>query len=160
MDGACSATAVAVCGEDVKLVSDLNALKFDVDCVKEELNNVKVALNGLREVESRPCTAKPCFIYVRLKASCYPPPGRSGLELILGCKILQYALVRLEPTPAYKVKINSLSLSDALFNAWHQGCFADIWMSSTSFSPRNSVDGHQVCDTGVTGQGGKLKVAS
>ena len=156
-DGARPAAAAMVGGDDVKLVNELDALKHDISSVKEALRVLKSGRDG-------PSSVKPCFIYVRLQVPFSPPPGRSGLEVIVGCEILQYALVRMEPTPAYKVKIGALSLSDALISARRQGCFADVWLSSTSFSPRNSMEGRGVVEGGgVLGEDcevGSLKVAS
>ena len=100
--------------------------------IRRDMDGVKRVLDGGGGGGEKP-VGKPCFLYVRVQAHDIPPPGRSGLEAILKCGILGYVLVRRVPTPAYKVKIEAHLLPDALVNACHNGCFADVWLGSSGF---------------------------
>ena len=80
------------------------------------------------------CQQKFCSLYVRVSGDV----GKSKLESLLGCEVLQYVRLISNPTPSYKVKIKEGNLDSALANGRSEGCFVARWCDKNC-NPRASV---------------------
>ena len=93
------------------------------------------------------CQQKFCSLYVRVSGDV----GKSKVESLLGCEVLQYVRLISNPTPSYKVKIKEGDLDSVLANGRSEGCFVARWCDK-SCNPRASVAVQQgsppVSDTG------------
>ena len=76
----------------------------------------------------------PCLLYLRLSHAHDFPLGKNDLQILLGCAVKQYVLLKSDPTATYQVKILQQHLQGALSNARTSGCFIDLWRPRSSVS--------------------------
>ena len=95
----------------------------NVDEMKWEIRELKGKLNRTDCV----CELDTCLIYVRLKHCTMDSMSKSFLEAKLNTTILDYDVIHVVPTPAFRIKIKKCLLHNALTHARSNGCVADIW---------------------------------
>ena len=79
-----------------------------------------------RETRSRDeCSC--CLIYLQLKNKTSEKLDKTLIEGKLGTSILEYEIIRISPTPAFRVKISKPLFYNAIVQARSNECVADIW---------------------------------
>lgn len=104
----------------------INGIRSDVASVKSEVSLLK---GQVQKNRSGHVTQETCVLYVRLAKGKVDvcKVGKTVLENILGCDVVQYSMVTRN---AFKVKISKNDLHGALKSGRGEGCFVDLWKSS------------------------------
>ena len=100
------------------VIENISALKEQVNELQSEVRQLK-----LGKKSTQACQQKFCLLYVRVSGDT----GKSKLESLLGCEVLQYVRLISNPMPSYKVKIKEGDLDSALANGRSEGCFVARW---------------------------------
>ena len=112
---------VSNCPEDTSTTafrsSSVDSLKEEVQVLKSKLNKEPITVDD--------CNT--CLLYVRLKHPTKEPLNETFLASLLETKILGYDIIRVKPSPAFKIKIPKALLHNALTHARVHDCVADIW---------------------------------
>ena len=106
------------------VVSDISSLKASIDSLKEDIQALKGKLNK-EPTAVDDCDT--CLIYMRLKHPTTEILNEGLLESKLSTTILGYDIIRITPTPAFRIKITKVHLHNALTHARANDCVADIW---------------------------------
>ena len=97
------------------ILESINSLRDDVARLQADLR--PLTLTRGCEVAAGPSSSRVCTLYVRFGNKLHAAtPGKSLLESLLMCQILQYVCVRSQPAPAFKVKIQERFVGDAIAN--------------------------------------------
>ena len=111
------------------VVSNISSLMSSVDSLKEEVQVLKSKLNK-EPIAVDDCNT--CLLYVRLKHPTKEPLNEMFLASLLETKILAYDIIRVKPSPAFRIKIPKALLHNALTHARVHDCVADIWGGTPS----------------------------
>ena len=131
--GSFRAVEGAVNGEDVddkafrsRVLESINVLNNEVAALKLDLRRIEVSPGPMPSHHVSTCT-----IYVLvLKNPENSLIGKSCLEALLQCQVLQYRCVKALPCPSFKVKIAEGDLHKALVMGNMSGCYVKIWRTS------------------------------
>ena len=116
------------------VLSGLASLKSELAEVKSDLRLVEQKQQVNNNQPQCAVQSHPCLLYLRLFMCSCSPLGKNGLQILLGCAVEQYVLLKSDPTATYKVKILQQHLQGALSNARTSGCFIDLWRLRSSVS--------------------------
>ena len=120
------------------VVRDIGSLRTSVDSLKLELQELKSSLSKCK-CEGLHSDLDTCLLYIRLKNWSDEAPNEALLKSKLNSNILAYDVIRLKPTPAFRVKIRKSTLYHALSHARENGCVVDLWRGTKSrWSPPTS----------------------
>ena len=95
------------------MVESINALRNEVAVLHSDVEKLKAS--SVQQQSGAP--GIPCLLYVRVvERSCSVDAqiGKSWLEHLLGCQVLQYVCVQELPNPAFKVNILESDLRKAM----------------------------------------------
>ena len=124
------------------VLSGLASLKSELAEVKSDLRRVEQK----QQVNNQPqCAVQshPCLLYLCLSRPHDSPLGKNGLQILLGCAVEQYVLLKSDPTATYQVKILQQHLQGALSNTQTSGCFIDLWRPRSSVSRSRGFEHEQ-----------------
>ena len=120
------------------VVRDIGSLRTSVDSLKLELQELKSSLSKCK-CEGSHSDLDTCLLYIRLKNWSDEALNEALLKSKLNSNILAYDVIRLKPTPAFRVKIRKSTLYHALSHARENGCVVDLWRGTKSrWSPPTS----------------------
>ena len=114
------------------VVNDIGSLKTTVDTLKHDIQVLKGQLNSRSSAPNNDCDT--CPLYVRFKFPTSETLNKALLESKLCTTILSYDIVRVLPTPAFRVIIGKSLLHNAIIHARTNKCIADIWGGTSESS--------------------------
>ena len=101
----------------------ISVLKSSVDSLKEYIQILKGKLNKEPTIVGDCDT---CLVYVQVKHPTTNTLNTALLESKLNSTIFGYDIIRITPTPAFRIKITKALLHNAITHARANGCVADI----------------------------------
>ena len=108
------------------VVESINSLRDDVAALRSELRSQREA--GRDRQLMAPSPVKFCSLYLRVSKSLgVPSVGKTMLEELLKCQVVQYLCIKNLPSPVFRVKILECDLRGALDAGRKSGCFVDLW---------------------------------
>ena len=116
------------------VLSGLASLKSELAEVKSDLRRVEQKQQVNNNQPQCAVQSHPCLLYLCLSRAHDFPLGKNDLQILLGCAVEQYVLLKSDPTATYQVKILQQHLQGALSNARTSGCFIDLWRPRSSVS--------------------------
>ena len=140
------------------VLSGLASLKSELAEVKSDLRLVEQKQQVNNNQPQCAVQSHPCLLYLRLFTCSCSPLGKNGLQILLGCAVEQYFLLKSDPTATYKVKILQQHLQGALSNARTSGCFIDLWRLRSSVSRSRGFEHKQSQVTKQVGTPTSLKI--
>ena len=135
--GAVDGTADGAVGgsEDVDSLVFRSRMVESVNALRDDLAALRLELRSQRDVGRDACgqlkSASPvkfCSLYVRVvKRLGHSSFGKTQLEELLQCQVVQYLCIKHHPSPVFRVKILENDLHGALDTGRKSGCFVDLW---------------------------------
>ena len=123
------------------MVEAINILRGEVAALCSEVREIKEL--GPQQKSTSPGSY--CLLYVQFQEKSRLSGfqiGKSTLEYLLGCSVLQYLCLQELPNPPFRVKIAEGDLQKAMDCGHRQGCFVDLW-----HNPVVDSGGSRICNS-------------